>query len=75
MNLPKIPLDGNAPFDNAARLYRDAGLHPVPCEDKRPTQQCDGIFNAIFISDENVERIAVEDDAIGLFDLAGVEQD
>ena len=34
MNLPKIPLDGNAPFDNPARLYRDAGLHPVPCEDK-----------------------------------------
>ena len=34
MKIPKFSLKRKTPFADAAFAYRDAGLHPVPCEDK-----------------------------------------
>lgn len=34
MNLTEFPLGSKVPFADTAAIYRDAGLFPVPCEDK-----------------------------------------
>ena len=38
MKLLKFPLESKTPFADAAFVYRTAGLHPVPCEDKAPNR-------------------------------------
>ena len=39
MNLTEFPLGSKVPFADTAAIYRDAGLFPVPCEDKAAKEQ------------------------------------